>query len=212
MKSTYTNVFDKIDLSEEKKESIRNNIAKSENVRQNKRIPISLRLAAAAVLMAAVIMAVPQSRAAAFSAFNYITGIFRFADDSEVSITADENSVAVSFDYTGEERYFSVSGGRLYFDIDNIHKDITNAVSSSKYFRYEKQLENGRSVIFVGGSPDLYGWIELLFDNNGNYITNRMNVPTVDGLKTEEWANIAMHNEGVPCGDPELDNQLSNGK
>ena len=81
------------------------------------------------------------------------------------------------------------------------------------YYRYETLNADGsKSVILVGGTVDKHGWIELIFNAKGKYITNVMDVP-VDpddpfSKDPKAWFNISMHNEGVCCGVPELDDKL----
>lgn len=137
-----------------------------------------------------------------------------FANGDEAQLIENENETAAVIDSDYDfSTYLRTENGRLLFSFDGLNKDITDQVSATDYFRYEKTLENGgRSVILVGGScEETWGWIELVFDKDGNYITNRMFIPVPgDSAEAEEWHNLSMHGEGVPCGDPELDDKLNN--
>ena len=65
--------------------------------------------------------------------------------------------------------------------------------------------ENGyKHMIFVGGTFEYAGWVELLFDSEGKYITNRMSVPG----DCDTWVELAMDSAGVPTGNPELDKEF----
>lgn len=169
--------------------------------------------AAAAVIV--TVMLIPQTRALAVSAAQSIARIFGFANGQEVVITESENETAASVNESyGFDTYLRTENGRLIFSFDGLNEDITDQVSASDYFRYEKAMaDGGKAIILVGGSsPEMWGWVELVFDSKGYYITNRMAVPVNSSSENptgeEEWGNIAMHSEGVPCGEPYLDDQL----
>ena len=90
-----------------------------------------------------------------------------------------------------------------------IREDITDKCSENSYFRYEIDHSDGsRSVILIGGTVTDNGWIELLFDKDGNYVFSKMKIKTYDAGNAPAWINIAMHNEGTPCGDPLPDSKL----
>ena len=60
--------------------------------------------------------------------------------------------------------------------------------------------------MFIGGEDGKYGWCELVFDKDGKYLTNRMNIPVVnDDNGTPKWLDEALQKEGVPTGTTEQD-------
>jgi len=214
MQEFYKNTFDKIILDAAASEKIRRNIESARAQKSRGYNKVMIAVAAAAAVIAAF-MLIPQTRALAVSAAQSISRIFGFANGQEVVITESENETAAAAeDIWDFSTYLKNENDRLIFSLDGQNLDITDQVSATDFFRYEKSLENGgRSVILVGGSsPEMWGWVELVFDSGGNYITNRMFVPVKPSgenpVGEEEWCNIAMHSEGVPCGDPYLDDQL----
>ena len=51
--------------------------------------------------------------------------------------------------------------------------------------------------------------VELIFDASGNYVANHMCITGYDPQTNPcFWQEQAMHNEGVPCGNWELDKEL----
>lgn len=51
------------------------------------------------------------------------------------------------------------------------------------------------------------GWAELMFDKDGNYVFNQMNV---NGTTDPVWLLEGMHDQGVPTGNPEYDEGFLN--
>ena len=195
------------------KEKIQNNktVSKPEN-----RI---LKIAVSAAAIIALMFCFPQVRTFASNTINKFV-VFTFFDGTKGEMTEGEDYTAVSIEESPvEEDFFTVEDGKLYFVYDGSKADITDKVGGNNYFRFEITRQNGKSVLFIGGDAGNYGWRELVFDANGNYITNRMCVPTGNSANNDnneevfsdpDWLEIAMHNEGVPCGNPELDSKLEN--
>ena len=207
MKDIYKNTFDKINMNEKNKEEMRKNL-KELQVSKEKNLPAWMKISVAAALMAVVMVCIPTTRALAASAWKYVTGVFKFSDGSEVSIeysdTGDEESVAVTMD-ENQKGYVEVIDKRIYFIHNNSKKDVTEYCSETEYYQYEEIDDNGyKHIIFVGGTLEKAGWVELLFDSDGNYITNRMSVPGDCTL----WVELAMDSAGVPTGNPELDKEF----
>lgn len=129
---------------------------------------------------------------------------FYGADGSEIQYRETENERSVYIENVHTD-YVKVVNGRLYFVIDDIQIDVTDECSDTSYYRYEiKNADGSRNVIFVGGTIENAGWVELIFDSEGKYVTNRMQIRGDD-----TWSDQAMHNEGVPCGDPVLDGLIT---
>ena len=166
-----------------------------------------------------ILFCFPQVRTFASNTINKFV-VFTFFDGTKGEMTEGEDYTAVSIEESPvEEDFFTVEDGKLYFVYDGSKADITDKVGGNNYFRFEITRQNGKSVLFIGGDAGNYGWCELVFDANGNYITNRMCVPTGNSANNDnndevfsdpDWLEIAMHNEGVPCGNPELDSKLEN--
>ena len=213
MQELYKNTFDKISMDAAASEKIRRTIDSAGPQKTPGYFKVMIAVAAAAAVIAAL-MLIPPTRALAVSAAQSISRIFGFANGQKVVITESENETAAAAeDIWDFGTYLKNENGRLIFSFDGQNLDITDRVSATEYFRYEKSLEDGSmAVILAGGSsPETWGWAELIFDNKGNYVMNRMAVPVITthaNPDTEEWVNIAMHAEGVPCGDPYLDDQL----
>ena len=207
MKDNYKNTFNKININEHKKNEMRNNL-KELQVSKGKKVPVWMKVSVAAAMMVAVLMCIPTTRTIAANALKYVTGVFKFSDGSQVSVvqndTKDEVSVAVTMD-VDEQGYVEVVDERIYFVHNNSKMDVTDFCSETKYYQYEEIDENGyKHMIFVGGTFEYAGWVELLFDSEGKYITNRMSVPG----DCDTWVELAMDSAGVPTGNPELDKEF----
>ena len=203
MRTLYKNAFSKIELNKCEKMVIWNTLEQKIEEKNIDKNPLLRWCACAAVLVFAILI-IPQTRGHVYAAVEYVKEMFVFADGNTVEIIKEENETSASVEITSES-YIRVQDETLYFVLDDICIDITDKVSGESWFRYEHILEDGnRSVILIGGSAPDYGWVELLFDNKGNYITNRMHVPN----EKEAWLEQSMHEEGVPTGNPELDMKL----
>lgn len=195
MEKTIKKIYDSISVSEEKRNEVRASLECSKSA---VRIRPALAVCAALALMV--------SFGAAAYAASSIINIFHTADGSKVINEITESSTSFSFDYS-DKSYFAVENNHVYLTVNGEKTDITEYCGEKSYYRYESVTEDGnKSVIFIGGTVDKVGYAELLFDATGTYLFNRMNVPCIDGTNTQEWVNIAMHKEGVPTGDPALDN------
>lgn len=125
---------------------------------------------------------------------------FHGADGSEIQYSESENERSVTIEKAHTD-YIKVADGRVFFVLGDIQIDVTDECGDTSYFRYEiKNADGSRNVIFIGGPVENPGWVELVFDSEGKYITNRMQIRGEDN-----WSDRAMYNEGVPCGDPLLD-------
>ena len=210
MKSLYKDTMDKIHLSEISEKRILNTLKSEMAASQAKKVKTRkynvMRWGIAAAALVAVVLLVPQTRTVAMAAMQEIKEIFVFADGSEVVSIKTENETSFAIEIVPEESdYIEIEDERVYFVLEDIREDVTDIISEDTYFRYEKQLEDGsRSVIFIGGEAPEYGWVELLFDADGNYVANHMRV-----RENSAWVDEAMHAEGVPTGNPELDRELA---
>ncbi|MDD7389728.1 MAG: hypothetical protein PUG60_08735 [Lachnospiraceae bacterium] len=212
MEHMIKNTYDKIKMDAARKTEIRNVISNSQ-----RRNHAWIKYAVCAAVCMAVLLSMPAARTAIAHAAEFITEIFYTADGSSVIYEegdhemqfAEESDHEIRFTIEAADvNYTEVIDGRLYFVYDDIRIDVTDKCDENSCYRYEAANEDGgKSVILIGGTVTDYGWVELVFDRNGTYIFNRMNIEGTSGSEAA-WVNIAMHREGVPCGDPVLDAEL----
>ncbi|MBR3438153.1 MAG: hypothetical protein IKH13_01440 [Clostridia bacterium] len=218
MKQKYNEEIKKIKLSEtdfySEREKIENGKAGAAKTKYVSFKPVVA--AASIVLIIAVAFCFPQVRSFSYDKMKTIKYMLTFSDGTKGELEIAEDYTAISFEEVAEANFFSVEEGKLYFEFEGMHDDITDTVKKDGYFRFEITRENGKSVLFIGGEEGKYGWCELVFDKDGKYITNRMNVPAAvadnSGNNAEEtvegnpkWLDEALSNEGVPTGNPEYD-------
>lgn len=202
MENLFRETFDKINIDDTKKSAIRKTI----EAKNQKNFSWGKGVVCATVCMA-VLLCIPATRNSIVLAANYIKQIIHVADGNVVTYEDTDNERKFTIENTiGDKGYTKVEDGRLYFVISNEIIDITDSCSDTDYYRYEiTNTDGSKNVILIGGTIEDNGWVELVFDVKGNYVFNQMNVD-----KNAEWVNQAMHNEGVPCGDPVLDSLLKN--
>ena len=195
MENLIKTTFDKLEMDSEAKMTIKNNL-----LHARKRNYTWMRYAACAATFIAVLFVVPPTRAAIVNAAEYLTHIFHSADGAEIIYEKTDNMVKFSFEISDTE-YTEVSDGRLYFVLGDVREDVTDLWSESTYYRYELANSDGsKSVIFVGGTVTDNGWIELLFDADGNYVFGKGKVHS-DGLADSDempaWEDAALRSEDV---------------
>ncbi len=203
MERRVQDTFHKITMDETKKEEIRTAIGES-----RKRNYTWLKCVAGAAACMAILLGVPATRQAIVHAADYVRQIFHTADGGGVEYESTGNELRFSI-ATGDREYVRIENDRIYLTVGEEKIDVTEACGEDSYYRYEQVNADGsRSVIFVGGTAEDVGWVELLFDADGNYVFNQMKVPTDEAGMAAGWVNKAMHAEGVPCGDGLLDQEL----
>lgn len=132
---------------------------------------------------------------------------FRLANGVEIEMEegteGDEEYVSMNMTAAGDvDSYTLVENDRLYFVLDNVKTDITDECDTESYYRYDYTDEKGLNhVIIIGGTIDNCGWAEYVFDAEGNYITNLMEIPGDD--YSPAWLLNAEHSLGVPTGEAE---------
>lgn len=204
MEQIMKEVYDKVTMDDAVKDSIKRRLTRKHVT------PMWTKAVACVAICMVTLLFIPSTRTMIANAANNIIGVFHTADGDEVTIKENANSTEESFSaMCGENQYVEVSENRIYITVDNKRVDITDSCSADSYYRYEvKSVYGYKNVILVGGSIDKVGYVELIFDKEGNYITNKMWVPTVNGTDVEPWVDNAMHAEGVPTGNSELDKEL----
>ncbi|MBR6004907.1 MAG: hypothetical protein IK063_01620 [Clostridia bacterium] len=208
MKQKYNEEIKKIKLSETdfymERNQIENYAAETAKTKQQRFKPLAV--AASIAIIVAVAFCFPQVRSFSYDTVKTIKYMLTFSDGTKGKLEIAEDYTAVSVEEVPESNFFSVEEGKLYFEFEGMHDDITDTVSKNGYFRFEITRENGKSVLFIGGEDGKYGWCELVFDKDGKYLTNRMNIPVVnDDNGTPKWLDEALQKEGVPTGTTEQD-------
>jgi hypothetical protein len=209
MENQFKNTYGKIRIDEGRRTEMETVIGSKKN-----KNAIWIRSSLAVVGLIAVLFIIPATRTEIVNAASRIISVFT-ANGQEITVEQRTNeSVAVVND-VDEKGYALVENGRLYFVLGDIKTDVTDQCSETSYYRYEIVNSDGsRNVIFVGGTVVDYGWVELIFDNTGKYITNSMGGGGSAQTRFEPednkitWKELAMYNEGVPCGNWDLDKEL----
>lgn len=205
----YIKTMDNVTMSQENKDAMRAKLAEqSQTGRSGRRLARIGKYAAIAAAVCAVLLCIPATRTTVSAAIDYIKQTFHLANGTEV--TYEENSEGNSIQFTistdDVNGYTKVENGRLYLVLGDTKKDITGQCGPDKYFRHEiKNADGSHSVILIGGTPESCGWAELFFDKNGKYVFNSMNVEDYN----DPWLDDALNAEGVDCGNPYLDDELS---
>lgn len=223
IKSMYNDAMKNVVLDRYKKDEIRNELS-FRSVSAKHRRTYTLCYVAAAAALCVVIMCIPATRSLVSAAADYIRATFTTTSGYDVTYEENANGNSVSFTVEGDEAKASdvvnLVDGRLIFTYENEKIDITDKCSDTDYFRYEVENDDGgKSVFIAGGTTDDYGWAELVFDADGNYVFNIMNWGQSESrieITTEEngapyepvWLKEGMHAEGVDTGDPSYDNLL----
>lgn len=195
MENLIKSTFDKIEMDSNAKEAVRDTL-----LHERKQNYSWIRCAACAAAFIAVLFAVPATRTAIVHAAEYLTHIFHTLDGSEIIYEETDNMVKFTFEIS-DAHYTEVADGRLYFVLGDIREDVTELCSESTYFRYETAgSDGGKTVIFIGGTIEDNGWIELLFDADGNYVFGKRKVHSVDFADSDEmpaWADAALRSEDM---------------
>ena len=110
-----------------------------------------------------------------------VNTIIVMANGANVEISEDGSSVTFTIESTGDLSYTTAENGRLYITLNNEKTDITDQCSETDYYRHDYTDSEGNThVIIAGGTVDSYGWAEYIFNAEGKYIFNTMNIPTDD--------------------------------
>ena len=168
--------FDKVIMDESRQEEIRAGLMKKRKAKKTWLAPV-----AAVAAAIAIIMIVPGTREiivkAAETIYSTFTSNFNNLNVSieETSFTGRDGSqlhrVSATYTFDNVEPWAQVKDGRLYFVLDGKWEDITDKCSASEIFRYEKVDENGYKItLFVGGTPDDYGWGQIVRNPKGELI------------------------------------------
>lgn len=178
--------FDKVIMNEARQQEIRSELMGKKRAKKTWLAPI-----AAIAAAIAVIMIVPYTREIVVNAAAdlYMTFIAKHNNldytVEETKLTDTEGSVVYQvstvMNFSEMIPYGQVKDGKLYFVLDGKWEDITDKSSDIHYYRYEEIQENGyKCVYFVGGTPDDYGWGQIILNENREYISGFVAVDTED--------------------------------
>lgn len=220
-------LFDDLVMDKEKKDQMRDTLRQTKAA---KNTPLIVMGAVAAAI--ALVMVIPFTRTAIVSAAEKLIEQFTTHNGTHVEISVEPDQTHVSIDYdkigpineirmvNGEDQsyigirssenpssdYAQLIDGRIYFVLDGKKTDVTDKVSDKDFFRHEIRNKDGsREVIFIGGTPDKFGWWSLYFNANGNYIFNQGTIPVGPDEKNPEWYRNACHSEHVYCGEDDCE-------
>ena len=202
----------KIKLDDAKADEIRSRLVSQKRVTHVWVIPV-----AAVLTLLIILMAVPYTRNAVVNAAEKIYSEFCIKgnrDDSVLILGTDPETgkSCISLSMTGSNdsgkfSLMSLKDGRLILDFSDVSIDITDECSRTKYYRKAFRLENGdEGVIFAGGVPEpgKYGVIVYLKQHDPEHLIGLIDLPE-DAFENGdfEWANKALHDEGMECLDPD---------
>ena len=183
--------FDKVVMNEERQQEIRAGLMGKKRAKKTWLAPV---VAVAAAI--AVIMIVPYTRAIVVNAAETLYAAFT-ARFNNLTVSVEETSfsgeggakiyrISTQYDFSNYEPWAQVKDGRLFFVLDGKWTDITDKCSATETFLYEQDGENGyKTILFVGGTPDDYGWGQIIRNPNGEMVEG---MAFVDDENTEpEW-------------------------
>ena len=195
--------FNKVVMDETRQEEIRAALMGKKRAKKTWLAPV---IAVAAAI--AIVFIVPATRTVIVNAAEeLLTHIIVEHNKSKIEISqsreTDENGEK-AYEYLGITMTFEEGGGfaqekdgRLFFVLDDEWKDVTDICSSEEFYRYEEKLDDGsKCVIFVGGTPDDYGYTQLFFNQDGEYLTQIGQYHGNPG-----WLKKAFENEGLTADD-----------
>ena len=162
--------LDKIVMDEERKDEIRNTLL------QRKRAQHTwVKVAAAVAAVICAVMIIPFTRNKVLQAAENIFKPIRSKNGMELDLDFDENHNFVSATVNGEPKdYLKVVDDRLIFEINSETIDVTDSCSDEEFYRYVIKNDDGScNVIYLGGTIESYGWLELIvtpdfFNNSEN--------------------------------------------
>ncbi len=183
--------FDKVVMNEERQQEIRAGLMGKKRAKKTWIAPV---VAVAAAI--AVIMIVPYTREIVVNAAETLYAAFT-ASFNNLTVSVEETSfsgeggaqiyrISTQYDFSNYEPWAQVKDGRLFFVLDGKWTDITDKCSATEAFLYEQDGENGyKTILFVGGTPDDYGWGQIIRNPNGEMVEG---MAFVDDENTEpEW-------------------------
>lgn len=201
MKEIYIKTFDKLQITDnssilealiEKNNEINNN-AKNYSSYKPKPRRLSLKKEFAISCIAIIlILAVPYTRENVLATIKYIRRELSFDNGESITLIDGDNATAVEMTSQAldENKWCIVNDNKIIFIGDNKNTDITSYCSDTGYYRYETTDSTGIThIVFIGGDLEHVGWAEFLFDVDGNYLTNMMNIRVENDIDPEWLIN-----------------------
>jgi hypothetical protein len=162
--------LDKIVMDEERKDEIRNTLLQRKPAQHT-----WVKVAAAVAAVICAVMIIPFTRNKVLQAAENIFKPIRSKNGMELDLDFDENNNFVSATVNGEPKdYLKVVDDRLIFEINSETIDVTDSCSDEEFYRYVIKNDDGScNVIYLGGTIERYGWLELIvtpdfFNNSEN--------------------------------------------
>ena len=204
MENQFKSTYSKIKIDDSRRTEIETVIGSKKN-----KNAIWIRSSLAVAGLIAVLFIIPATRTEIVNAASRIISVFT-ANGQEITVEQLPNESVVVVNEVDEKGYARVENDRLYLVVGDVKIDVTDQCSETEYYRYEIVNNDGsRNVIIIGGTINNPGWVEIIFDSSGNYVTNHMCITGYDPQTNPcIWQEQAMHNEGVPCGNWDLDKEL----
>ncbi len=190
--------FDKVVMDETRQEEIRAGLMVKKRAKKTWIAPV-----AAVAAAIAVIMLVPGTRSAVVKAAETLYATFT-SKFNNLTVSVDETSfsengvqvhkISAQYDFSNYEPWAQVKDGRLYFVLNGKWTDITDKCSAKEAFYFEQTEKNGyKTILFVGGTPDDYGWGQIIRNPNGEMVEG---MAFIDDINSEpEWLKSIKNQE-----------------
>ncbi|MBO4604229.1 MAG: hypothetical protein J5657_02875 [Clostridiales bacterium] len=212
-------LFDELVMDDEKKDQMRDTLRHTKAARKT---PLIVMAGVAAAI--ALVMVIPFTRTAVVSAAEKL--ITQFTTHIGTKVTVNENdednkvNVKIKTDrkivthimYDGENGHFiginvkdksskdyaQLIDGKIYFVLDGNKTDVTDQISNKDYYRHEiKNADGSREVVFIGGTPENFGWWSVYYNADRKYVFNEGSIPNND---YPEWFKNACRSENIFWG------------
>lgn len=153
------NTWDKIVMDEDKKEEIRKTLLKKKPVTHT-----WIKVVAVAAAVICAVMIIPFTRNKVLQAAERIFKPIRTKNGMELDIEYDDNNEFVSATINGTPKeYLKVVDDRLILEVEDESIDVTDLCSDEDFYRYVVENDDGsKNLIYVGGTVESYGWIEVV--------------------------------------------------
>ena len=187
MENQFKSTYSKIKIDDSRRTEMETVIGSKKN-----KNAIWIRSSLAVAGLIAVLFIIPATRTEIVNAASRIISVFT-ANGQEITVEQLPNESVVVVNEVDEKGYARVENDRLYLVVGDVKIDVTDQCSETEYYRYEIVKSNGNTGKYITNSMGGGGSAQTRFDPADNRIT---------------WMDLAMHSEGVPCGNWDLDKEL----
>ena len=193
MKSNYKQTFDAVCMSPESHERIRSELSARISENQKEDNIVSIKSRSTKKLLVAVAAAIIILALSTIVAFAYGDQIVQLLGGGQIVTERTGNGYSTSISITSENPDpIEIRDGRVFFILNGSETDITDYCTESTYFHHEETTEKGyRHVFIVGGTPDLLGWAEFIWDDTGLMIGSSMVYQPDDNDALPKWLELA---------------------